>query len=188
VRENVARANPRAVVVEAASPPRADAPAVLAGRRVLAIEDGPTLTHGGMAYGAATVAARDAGAVLVDPRPYAVGEIAATFAAYPATGPLLPAMGYGAGQVRDLAATIARAVAEGGVEAVAIGTPIDLARLVRIDVPHTRVRYELAVRGAPTLEDVLAPVLHSPVHVTLPPPPSPADARAARLVAACDEC
>ena len=161
VRENVARANPRAVVVEAASPPRADAPAVLAGRRVLAVEDGPTLTHGGMAYGAATLAARAAGATLVDPRPFAVGEIAETFARYPALGPLLPAMGYGAQQVRDLETTLARAAA-GGVEAIAIGTPIDLAALVGLPVPFTRVRYELEVRGTPTLADVLARFLTTP--------------------------
>lgn len=156
VRENVARANPRAVVLEAASPTRADDPSVLANRRVLAIEDGPTLTHGGMRYGAGTIAAEDAGATLVDPRPFAVGEIAETFRRYPGLGPLLPAMGYGERQVRDLEETIARAAA-GGVQAVAVGTPIDLARLVKIPVPYTRVRYELELRGS--LMDVLAPVL-----------------------------
>jgi predicted GTPase len=161
VRENVARVNPRATIVEAASPPRPDAPAVLEGRRVLAVEDGPTLTHGGMRYGAATLAARALGARLVDPRPFAVGELAETFARYPELGPLLPAMGYGERQVRDLAATIARAAAEGGVEAVAVGTPIELAALMALPVPHTRVRYELEVRGAPTLADVLAPLLDS---------------------------
>ncbi|HEU5173833.1 MAG TPA: hypothetical protein VFT96_03690, partial [Gemmatimonadaceae bacterium] len=94
----------------------------------------------------------------VDPRPFAVGEIAETFARYPNLGALLPAMGYGEQQIRDLEQTIARAAAA-GVQAVAIGTPIDLARLVRIPVPHTRVRYELEVRGTPTLADVLAPIL-----------------------------
>ena len=158
VRANVASANPRARILEAASPPRADAAAVLAGRRVLAVEDGPTLTHGGMRYGAATIAAQQVGAELVDPRPFAVGEIAETFAHYPNLGPLLPAMGYGEQQIRDLEQTIERAAAA-GVQAVAIGTPIDLARLVRIPVPHTRVRYELEVRGAPTLADVLAPLV-----------------------------
>ena len=161
VRANVRAANPRATIIEAASPPRADEPALLAGRRVLAVEDGPTTTHGGMAYGAATIAARAAGAELVDPRPFAVGEIAETFARYPSLGPLLPAMGYGDQQVRDLAETIRRAVC-GGVEAVAIGTPVDLARLVAITVPHTRVRYDLEVRGTPTLSDVLAPLLLRP--------------------------
>ncbi|HEX7123206.1 MAG TPA: cyclic 2,3-diphosphoglycerate synthase [Gemmatimonadaceae bacterium] len=158
VRANAKAVNPDAVIMEAASPPRADDPSVLAGRRVLVIEDGPTLTHGGMRYGAGTLAAQAAGARIVDPRPFAVGEIAATFEAYPDTGPLLPAMGYGEQQVRDLEATIVRAAAE-GVEAVAIGTPIDLSRLIRIPLPWTRVRYELEIRGTPTLRDVLAPVL-----------------------------
>jgi predicted GTPase len=158
VRENVVATNPRAVIIEAASPVRADSPAVLTGRRVIAVEDGPTLTHGGMRYGAATIAARSLGATIVDPRRYAVGEIAQTFAHYPNTGALLPAMGYGDQQIKDLEETIARA-ARDGVEAVAIGTPIDLGRLIRIPVPHTRVRYELEIRGTPTLADALAPVL-----------------------------
>ncbi|HEX6909929.1 MAG TPA: cyclic 2,3-diphosphoglycerate synthase [Longimicrobium sp.] len=159
VRRNVRAVNPRAAVLEAASPVRADAPEVLRGRRVLAVEDGPTVTHGGMPYGAATIAARQAGAAeIVDPRPFAVGEIAETFARYPHAGALLPAMGYGQAQVRDLEATLARA-AQGGVEAVAIGTPVDLGRLVRIPVPSTRVRYELEVRGPVTLRAVLEPVL-----------------------------
>jgi len=157
VRANVRATNPRAAILEAASPLVADAPELLSGR-VLAVEDGPTLTHGGMRYGAATLAVRRAGGELVDPRPFAVGEIAETFARYPDLGPLLPAMGYGERQVRDLEATIAQAAAD-GVQAVVIGTPIDLARLVRIPVPHTRVRYELEVRGPPGLADVLAPVL-----------------------------
>jgi predicted GTPase len=144
--------------MEAASPPVADDPSVLAGKRVLVIEDGPTVTHGGMPYGAATIAARNAQATIADPRPFAVGEIAQTMAEYPAMGPLLPALGYGDQQVRDLEATIANAVAH-GVEAVAVGTPIDLARLVKIPVPSTRVRYDLQVRGAPTLEEILKPVL-----------------------------
>ena len=161
VRENVRRTNPMAAILQAASPLKVDDPKVLEGKRVLAIEDGPTLTHGGMRYGAATLAAGAAGArELVDPRPFAVGEIAETFARYPATGALLPAMGYGEQQVRDLEATLARA-AEGGVEAVAIGTPVALDRLVRIPVPHTRVRYELEVLGSVTLADVLAPVLEA---------------------------
>lgn len=159
VRENIRRANPDAVVLEAASPLFVDDAAVLRGRRVLAIEDGPTLTHGGMRFGAAFLAARRAGAAaIVDPRPYAVGEISDTFRAYPDSGPVLPAMGYGADQIRDLGATIERAVREGGVEAIAVGTPVDLALLVDFPVPHTRVRYELQVLGTPTLEDVLDPV------------------------------
>ncbi|HUH11588.1 MAG TPA: hypothetical protein VMK65_00705 [Longimicrobiales bacterium] len=156
VRRTIAAVNPRARILEAASPLQVEDPAVLRGRRVLAVEDGPTLTHGGMTYGAATLAARRCGAAaLVDPRAFAVGEIAATFERYPAIGALLPAMGYGEEQVRDLEATLAAAARDGGVEAVAVGTPIDLGRLVRIPVPHTRVRYELQVLGSPTLEDVL---------------------------------
>jgi predicted GTPase len=158
VRENVRALNPKARILEAASPIFVDDPSVLRGRRVLAIEDGPTVTHGEMPYGAATIAAEQAGAALVDPRPFAVGEIVGTFAAYPHIGPLLPAMGYGEGQIRDLEETVARAVA-GGVEAVAVGTPIDLSRLVRIPVPWTRVRYELQVIGKPDLADLLQPLL-----------------------------
>ena len=108
VRENVRRTNPRAIIVEAASPIRADTPDVLAGRRVLAVEDGPTATHGGMRYGAATIAAKDLHATLVDPRPFAVGEIAETLLAYPALGPLLPAMGYGDRQIKDMIASADR--------------------------------------------------------------------------------
>lgn len=158
VRRNVAALNPRARIVEAASPIRADDAAVLTGRRVIAVEDGPTVTHGGMPYGAATIAAEEAGATLVDPRAFGVGEIRETFERYPGIGPLLPAMGYGERQVRDLEATLRRAAA-GGVEAVAVGTPIDLSRVVRIPVPWTRVRYELEVIGKPELGEILAPFL-----------------------------
>ncbi|MGD2122235.1 MAG: cyclic 2,3-diphosphoglycerate synthase [Gemmatimonadota bacterium] len=159
VRENVESVNPRAMILDAASPIFVDDPAVLKGKKVLAVEDGPTLTHGGMKYGAATIAAKRAGAAeLIDPRPYLVGELQDTFETYPDLGILLPAMGYGEKQVKDLEATIAKA-AEGGVEALAVGTPIDLARIVDIKIPNTRVRYELQVLGTPTLEDALAPVL-----------------------------
>jgi len=158
VRENVRALNPRARIVEAACPVRAADPGVLKGKKVLAIDDGPTLTHGGMAFGAAVLASWDAGArELVDPRPYAVGEIAAILAKYPHVKRALPALGYGEGQIRDLEATIAHA-AEHGVEAVAIGTPIDLARLIRIPIPATRVSYEIALKGV-TLEELLAPVM-----------------------------
>ncbi|MFC1661969.1 cyclic 2,3-diphosphoglycerate synthase [Gemmatimonadota bacterium] len=161
VRENVESVNPGAVVVEAASPIFVDDPEVLRGKRVLAVEDGPTLTHGGMKYGAATIAARRNGAAaLVDPRPYLTGELIETFETYPELGIVLPAMGYGEAQVRDLEATLRKA-AESEVEAVAIGTPIDLARLVKIPVPHTRVRYELQVLGRPGLEEILSPILGS---------------------------
>lgn len=156
---NVQRVNPGATLVRAASPIRVDDPEVLAGKRVIAVEDGPTLTHGGMRYGAGTIGAREAGAAqIVDPRPYLVGELAETFEAYPDLGPVLPAMGYGDQQTADLAATLA-AAGEAGVEAVAIGTPIDLGRLIDIPLPHTRVRYDLEVIGGATLEEVLAPVI-----------------------------
>jgi predicted GTPase len=161
VRENVRTVNPSAVVLEAASPIFVDDAEVLRGKRVLAVEDGPTLTHGGMKYGAATIAARRSGAAsLVDPRPFLTGELEETFRNYPELGIVLPAMGYGETQVRDLEATIRKA-AESEVEALAIGTPIDLARLVKIPVPHTRVRYELQVLGSPDLAEVLEPILAS---------------------------
>jgi len=157
--DNVRSVNPDAMLIRAASPLTVDDPSVLSGKRVLAVEDGPTLTHGGMKYGAGVLGSRDAGAVeLVDPRPFLVGELRETFRKYPDLGALLPAMGYGDQQVADLEATLRRA-AEGGVEAVAIGTPIDLQRLVDIPVPSTRVRYELQVLGEPDLRDALAPIL-----------------------------
>jgi predicted GTPase len=156
---NVRRVNPEALVIRAASPITVEDPSVLAGRRVLAIEDGPTLTHGGASTGAAMIGARAAGAArLVDPRPFLQGELVDTFEKYPALGPLLPAMGYGHQQIRDLEDTLRKA-AEGGVEAVAVGTPIDLGRLIAVPLPYTRVRYELDVIGEPTLEDALRPIL-----------------------------
>jgi predicted GTPase len=159
VRENAARVNPDAAVLEAASPLTVDDPSVLRDRRVLAVEDGPTLTHGGMRFGAATLAARRFGArEIVDPRPFAVGEIRDTFEAYPDVGPLLPAMGYGEAQVRDLQATL-EAAAERGVDGLAVGTPIDLARLIDIPMPATRVGYELQVIGRPDLHDAMEPIL-----------------------------
>jgi len=155
VRENVARLNPEAVVLEAASPLFVDDASVLKGKRVLVIEDGPTLTHGGMTYGAGTLGAMKAGAgEIVDPREFAVGEIAETYAKYPEIGALLPAMGYGDQQVKDLEETL-RLAKEGGIEAVAIGTPIDLGRLIDIPLPHTRIRYEFQSLGEPTLAQIL---------------------------------
>jgi predicted GTPase len=159
VEANVRALNADATIVRCASPVRADDASVLRARRVLAIEDGPTLTHGGMAFGAATIAARAAGAAeIVDPRPFAVASLAEVYQRYASLGPVLPAMGYGAEQVRDLEATLQRA-ADAGVESVAIGTPIDLGALIRLPLPATRVRYELAAAGSPTLEQVLAPRL-----------------------------
>jgi predicted GTPase len=146
--------NPGAKIVLAASPFEIEGDATeIAGKRVLAIEDGPTLTHGEMTYGAAVLAAKQNGAeALVDPRPFAVGSIAATFAAYPHVGELLPAMGYGRSQMEELRETIARSDAD----LVLIGTPIDLRRLIDLDKPALRVRYKLQELGEPTLTDVLA--------------------------------
>jgi predicted GTPase len=156
LRANIRRVNARATIVEAASPISVDAPEAIQGRRVLVIEDGPTLTHGEMKYGAGTVAAMKFGAAeIVDPRPYAVRSIAETFRKYPATGALLPAMGYGDDQVRDLADTIARVPCD----VVVVGTPIDLSRLMRIKHPTVRVRYELQEIGKPDLAQVLEGVV-----------------------------
>jgi predicted GTPase len=152
VREALRALNPTAVMIEGASPLFVDDPESIRGKRVLVVEDGPTLTHGEMAYGAGYVAARRFGAKeIVDPRPYAVKSIAATYVKYPNTGPILPAMGYGDAQMRDLEATIAAA----DVDMVIIGTPIDLTRVIKIDKPSQRVRYELQEIGQPTLEDLL---------------------------------
>jgi predicted GTPase len=150
---NVRTANPGATIVTAASPVTLEDGPDLVGRRVLVVEDGPTLTHGGMPFGAGTVAARQAGATtVVDPRPYAVGSIAETFAAYPHVGAVLPATGYGERQLADLAATI-RATP---CDVLVTGTPIDLARLVDVGRPVRRATYELREVGHPTLADVLA--------------------------------
>jgi predicted GTPase len=152
VRENVRLVNPTATIVEAASPIFVENADAIAGKRVLVVEDGPTLTHGEMAYGAGVVAARRFGASeIVDPRPYAVRSIADTFKKYPRTGALLPAMGYGEEQICDLQETINATPCD----LVLIGTPIDLRRIIRIAHPADRVRYELQVIGQPTLEGVL---------------------------------
>ena len=153
LRNNIRRVNGRARIIEAASPIVVDRPELLTGRRALVIEDGPTLTHGEMKFGAGTVAALKFGASeIVDPRPYTVGTITETFKKYPNTGHLLPAMGYGDEQVKDLEATIAKVPCD----VVVIGTPIDLNRLVTIRQPTVRVRYELQEIGKPDLGDLLA--------------------------------
>jgi len=152
VRENVVTVNPGAVIIEAASPILVPDPSAIRGKRVLVIEDGPTVTHGGMQYGAGIVAARRFGAgQIVDPRPYAVGTIADTFVQYPHIGALLPAMGYGPQQIKDLEKTIQRVPCD----LVLAATPVDLTRVAKIHQPVQRVRYELQVIGQPTLEDVL---------------------------------
>ncbi len=152
VRENLHLLNPTATVIEAASPLFIDDPLAIRGKRVLVVEDGPTLTHGEMAYGAGWVAARRFGAAeIVDPRPFAVGSILQTYRKYPSTGDILPAMGYGEEMVRELEQTINNA----DVDMVIIGTPIDLAGLLKINKPSQRVRYELQEIGQPTLTDIL---------------------------------
>jgi predicted GTPase len=152
VRESIQALNPGAQVIDAASPTFVEGGDSIRGKRVLVVEDGPTLTHGEMSYGAGVVAARRFGAaVLVDPRPYAVGSIVDTFKKYPNTGALLPAMGYGDAQRADLAATIRNTPCD----MVLIATPIDLARIITIQQPARRVRYELQELGNPTVASVL---------------------------------
>ncbi|MBA7707116.1 hypothetical protein ES703_115981 [subsurface metagenome] len=153
VRESIARTNPEATVVEANSPIQVDDPKVIKGKRVLVIEDGPTLTHGEMRYGAGTVAAQQYGAVeLVDPMPYTVGSITEAFKHYPHIGALLPAMGYGKQQLSDLETTINKV----NCDAVVVATPIDLSRIINIKKPNTRVYYELREIGTPNLGEILS--------------------------------
>ena len=152
VRHNIELVNPEAVVIDAASPIQVEDKEVIRGKRVLVIEDWPTLTHGEMKIGAGVVAARKFGASeLVDPRPFAVGKLARTFEIYPEIGVLLPAMGYGDEQLKDLETTINNT----DCDSVVIGTPIDLTRIIQINKPSTRVFYDLQEIGNPNLEDVL---------------------------------
>jgi len=153
VRENVRAINPTATIVEAASPIFVENPSEIQGKKVLVVEDGPTLTHGEMAYGAGVVAARRFGAAeIVDPRPYAVGSIVETYEKYPTTGPVLPAMGYDRKQTEELGLTIHATPCD----LVIVATPIDLRRVVQITQPTQRVRYELQEIGQPTLKEVLS--------------------------------
>jgi predicted GTPase len=152
VRENIRELNPKAVVVDAASPLLVKDGDKIRGKRVLVIEDGPTLTHGEMQYGAGVMAAQKYGAAeLIDPRPWAVGTIADTFKKYPDIGVLLPAMGYGAKQMKDLEATINKV----DCDLIVIATPIDLGRIVKFKKPTVRVGYELQEIGTPNLEEIL---------------------------------
>ncbi|MCB9013313.1 MAG: GTPase [Bacteroidales bacterium] len=152
VRENIAKVNPGAIVIDGASPIKVDDPSLIKGKRVLVVEDGPTLTHGEMKIGAGVVAARKFGASeMVDPRPYTVGKLSETFAIYPNIGSLLPAMGYGKQQLMDLEATINKT----DCDSVVIATPIDLNRIIKIKKPNTRVYYDLQEIGKPDLTDVL---------------------------------
>ncbi len=152
VRESIAKVAPQAIVVDAASPIKVDDPSVIKGKKVLVVEDGPTLTHGEMKIGAGTVAAMKYGAAqLVDPRPYTVGKLAETFEIYPNIGTLLPAMGYSEQQLKDLEKTIENT----DCEAVVIGTPIDLNRIIKINKPNTRVYYDLQEIGDPDLSGII---------------------------------
>ncbi len=152
VRKNIERWNPEAIVVDAASPLFVDDPSKIRDRRVLVVEDGPTLTHGEMKYGAGYIAARKFGArEIVDPRPYAVGSIVDTYKKYAHLDLILPAMGYGEKQMKELEETINRSPAD----LVVVGTPVDLGRILKINKPMVRVRYELQEIGKPNLEDIL---------------------------------
>jgi predicted GTPase len=149
VRENVAKVCPNATVIDAASPVKVDDPWAIKGKRVLCVEDGPSLTHGGMKIGAGIVAAQKYGASeIIDPRPWLVGELKETFNIYPEIGTLLPAMGYSEKQLKDLETTINAA----DCDAIVIGTPIDLSRIISIKKPHTRVYYDLQSIGHPNLK------------------------------------
>jgi predicted GTPase len=152
VRQNIAKINPKATVVDAVSYLTVDKPELITGKKVLVVEDGPTLTHGEMKIGAGTVAAMKYGASeLIDPRPYTVGKLSKTFEMYPEIGTLLPAMGYGEQQIKDLETTIANTPCD----AVVIGTPIDLSRIIKIKQPTVKVGYELQEIGYPNLKDIL---------------------------------
>lgn len=156
VRDNIARINPKAIVVDGASPLTVSDPSLIHNKRVLVVEDGPTLTHGHMKIGAGTVAAKKFGAAeLVDPRPYVVGRLAETFQIYPNIGTLLPAMGYGAQQIADLEKSINNT----DCDAVIIATPIDLSRIVKINKPTVKVDYELQEIGKPCLCDLICDFL-----------------------------
>jgi predicted GTPase len=152
VRENARKVNPDATIIEAASPITVDNPKLINGKKVLVVEDGPTLTHGNMAYGAGMIAAERLGAgEMVDPRPYAVGSIVKAFENYPHLGAVLPALGYGKEQVRELEETINATPCD----VVLLGTPIDLRRVLQLNKPAVRAKYELQEIGTPTLEDIL---------------------------------
>jgi predicted GTPase len=156
VRENILRIRPGVTIVEAASPITVEDEGPIRGKRVLVVEDGPTLTHGEMGYGAGVLAARAHGAAaLIDPRPWATGTIAEAFRKYPTIGGLLPAMGYGPEQLHDLETTINRTECD----SVVIGTPIDLTRVISINKPSVRVRYELKETTKPDLGEILASFL-----------------------------
>ncbi|HEY0591476.1 MAG TPA: GTP-binding protein, partial [Thermoanaerobaculia bacterium] len=156
-----ARLNTAAKVIRASSPVTCDKPDLVRGKAALVIEDGPTLTHGGMSYGAGLVAARKLAGAIIDPHPYAVGSIAATYAKYPNASGILPAMGYGEQQIAELEETIRRTPCE----VVVVGTPIDLTRVLKIDKPAVRVRYELEVQD-PALEQMVVKAVSLPAYAS----------------------
>ncbi len=151
VRDNIMEVNPNAIIIDAASPLGIEDMVMIRGKRVLVVEDGPTVTHGDMPYGAGLIAARKAGAIIIDPRPFAVGSIKDTFEKYYHLENVLPAMGYGKKQMEELQQTINKSDAE----AIVIGTPIDLKSVIKIDKPSVRVKYDLQEIGKPDLDDVL---------------------------------
>jgi len=152
LRKNIFELSPKAILVEAASPIKVDNPEIIRGKRVLVIEDGPTLTHGEMQFGAGVVAAQKYGArEIIDPRPFAVGSIKDTYQKYPLIGTLLPAMGYGEKQIKELETTINNSDAE----IIIIGTPIDLSRVMKVNKKYVRVQYELQEIGKPDLMELL---------------------------------
>ena len=156
VAENCRNLNPKATILYADSPMIADNPELIKGKRVLVVEDGPTLTHGEMGYGAGFLAAKKYGAAeIVDPRPFAVGSLLDTFKTWAHLGPILPAMGYSEKQCKELEETIAKA----DVDTVVVGTPIDLSLVIDIKQPSTRIRYNLEEKSAPSLQELLQPVI-----------------------------
>jgi predicted GTPase len=152
VKRNVKEINPKAIMIEAASPITVDKPELIRGRRVLIIEDGPTLTHGGMSYGAGTIAAKNLGAEIVDPKPYAIGSIKKAYKQYPHLGKVLPALGYNPDQLEELEKTINSTPCD----VVILGTPANLKRLLKLNKPTTQVNYELKEIGSPNLEEILS--------------------------------
>jgi len=151
VKNNIKNRNPNAKIIEADSPVTVDKPEIIENKNVLVVEDGPTLTHGGMEYGAGFIAAQKFNSKIIEPRKYAVGSIKKTYEKYGHLEKILPAMGYGKKQISDLEETINNAECD----AVVIGTPIDLGKIIKINKPSVRVKYELEERGKPDLEDAL---------------------------------
>jgi predicted GTPase len=158
VMENIAQINPKATVIQARSNITVDKPELVSGKRVLVIEDGPTLTHGEMGYGSGIIAAQRYGAAeIVEPRPFAQGSLVEIFARYPWVGKALPAMGYSSGQLQDLTVTIDNATCD----SIIVATPVDLARLIRLPKPYCRVRYDLDEISHPDLAEIMSSFLHN---------------------------